>query len=269
MSSPIHVQKLLNGTILKISLASGPVNALSRPLVAAVKNEFVSANAKGSGVKGILLSSALPKVFSAGLDLSELQLSLFPINTKASVQSYISSFQDLVLTIAGSKVPTAAVVHGACPAGGTVLAMCTDYKVAASNQIGKFSMGLNETKVGLGPPQWLHSLARLNLNNLRTSDRLIQLGYLCSTPEEALSLGFLDTVLPNPTTPEQLEAHAIQQLNLLAEVPWGARVTSKLGARKELLSLLENGNTDEMVECITGEEFQAVTGALMASLKKK
>ncbi|KAJ3059958.1 dodecenoyl-CoA isomerase [Podochytrium sp. JEL0797] len=265
----VHVQKLVNGTILRVALNAGPVNALTRPLIASIKEQFVAANAAGSGIQGIILTSSLPKVFSAGLDLRELQLTLFPTNTPASIHTYMSSFQDLVLTIASSKVPTAAVVHGACPAGGAVMAMCADYKVASENQVGKFVMGLNETRVGLGPPAWLHSLARMNLTNARTADHLIQLGHLCSSAAEAHKHGFLDTVLPNPTTPEQVEAHAIEQLQLLAQVPWNARVSSKLGARRELLGLLEGSSVEPTVECIVGDEFQSVTEKLMRSLKKK
>ncbi|KAJ3005610.1 UNVERIFIED_CONTAM: hypothetical protein HDU68_004541, partial [Siphonaria sp. JEL0065] len=54
---------------------------------------------------------------------------------------------------------------------------------------------------------------------------------------------------------------------LLAEIPWEARVSAKLGARKEFLQLLD-GDMLETLDCIVGDEFQSVTGALMASLKK-
>ncbi|KAJ3391365.1 dodecenoyl-CoA isomerase [Entophlyctis sp. JEL0112] len=210
------------------------------------------------------------QVFSAGLDLSELVLSRGNTqnnNTRESVRTYMTGFQELVAAVAGSKVPTATVVQGACPAGGTVLAMCTDYKVASSLQPGKFSMGLNETRVGLSPPLWLHTLARLNLKSSRTADTMIQLGYLCSTPEEALSHGFLDTVLPDGS-PDQVEADAIHRIELLNQIPWEARVAAKLGARVKLLHRLQ-ASTDDIVDCIVGEEFQTVTGNLLASMKKK
>ncbi|KAJ3243564.1 dodecenoyl-CoA isomerase [Chytriomyces hyalinus] len=256
------------GSILKLSLSSGPVNALSPPLITALANEIAAANTPKSGVTGILLASAAPKVFSAGLDLTQLSISPSNKNNRETVSKYIGSFQNLVHALAGSHVPAAAVVHGACPAGGTVLAFCTDYKVASSIQRSYFCMGLNETRVGLAPPLWLHALARNNLNSARIADRLVQLGYLCSSPQESLRHGYLDAVIAD-ATPEALEAHAIEQLNQLAAIPWNARVQAKLGARKEMLSLLENGNTDEMVDCILGDEFQSVTAQLMASLKKK
>ncbi|KAI8608910.1 ClpP/crotonase-like domain-containing protein [Chytriomyces sp. MP71] len=256
------------GSILKVSLSSAPVNALSRPVISGLREAVAGANRKGSGVTGILLSSSLPKVFSAGLDLSELIVHNQAKNTRDSVNSYIGSFQMLVRELSGSHVPTAAVVHGATPAGGTVLAFCTDYKVASSAQVGQFRMGLNETRVGLAPPLWLHELARLNLHSARLADRLVQLGHLCASPDEALRHGFLDAVLPN-ATPDSLEARAVEELSLLAGIPWHARVSAKMGARMELLRLLDSNGTEEMVECIVGEEFQEVTGALLASLKKK
>ncbi|KAI9333442.1 hypothetical protein BDR26DRAFT_868362 [Obelidium mucronatum] len=126
-------------------------------------------------------------------------------------------------------------------------------------------MGLNETRVGLAPPPWLHALARLNLSNARTADWMVQVGHLCETPEEALKYGFLDHI---EDSEEGAEEHAIAQLKRLADIPWNARVSAKLGARKELLQLLD-GDLLETVDCIVGDEFQTVATALMASLKKK
>ncbi|KAJ3141343.1 dodecenoyl-CoA isomerase [Physocladia obscura] len=178
----------------------------------------------------------------------------------------LDGFQSFVLDIASSKVPTAAAVHGACPAGGTVLALATDYKITAWPAPAKFSMGLNETRVGLAPPLWLHALARLNLASPRIAETVIQLGTLYNDPYEAQKLGFLDTVLENASL-EDAEEVASARLLELASIPWEARVAAKLGARAELLALLRDPD-ESIVDCIVGDEFQRVTGDLLVSLKK-
>ncbi|ORY46963.1 ECH-domain-containing protein [Rhizoclosmatium globosum] len=111
---------------LRVSLNSGPVNALSRALLVALAEAISSANLPDSHVQGILLTSSLSKVFSAGLDLTELVLGA---NTPTTAAEYLAHFQRVVFLLASSAVPVVAVVNGAAPAGGTVLALVSDYKL--------------------------------------------------------------------------------------------------------------------------------------------
>ncbi|KAJ3077200.1 dodecenoyl-CoA isomerase [Podochytrium sp. JEL0797] len=128
--------------ILWITLNSGPVNLLSRSLVPALTRELDLANADPQ-CRGIILASAVPKVFSAGLDLTEFLPS--ETTTLDSTRQYASAVNRLFATLASSSVPVVTIVNGAAPAGGAVMALLSDYKIA-SRESGGFQMGLNETR---------------------------------------------------------------------------------------------------------------------------
>ncbi|TPX78389.1 hypothetical protein CcCBS67573_g00355 [Chytriomyces confervae] len=260
----LQTQRIANGKVLRLGLNAPPVNALTRTMIADIRKEIRAANAPGSDVKGLLLASNLPKIFSAGLDLTSFRLS--QSNTREHIAEYVHSFEGLFHELAASHVPTATAVHGACPAGGTVVALCTDYRVASSEGP-RFSMGINESRVGL-VPNWIHPLLRSTLVSVRMADRLSQTGQLATTQKEALSLGFLDTVLEG-ASPEAVEADAVEKLLELGEqIPWNARVSAKLGARKELIHALKEGDP-ALVDWIMGPWFQDIVEKLMSQLKKK
>ncbi|KAJ3293367.1 PSMC3 interacting protein [Rhizoclosmatium sp. JEL0117] len=245
---------------LRISLNSGPVNALSRALLVALAEAISSANLPDSHVQGILLTSSLSKVFSAGLDLTELVLGA---NTPATAAEYLAHFQRVVFLLASSAVPVVAVVNGAAPAGGTVLALVSDYKIASRDCRG-FMMGLIETRVGMNPPIFLHTLARGNLVNARTAERVLQLGSMFTSPDECVSLGFLDEVVE---TAGELESRAIEVLEEYRVIPWNARVGAKLGARQQLLKEMQEAKPG--FRGLETQEFQETVKGTLVMLKMK
>lgn len=108
----------------------------------------------------VIITSTFPKVFSAGLDLKTLiRNNESETEFKSRITDYIGLFQNTCRLLLSCPAPTGAVISGACPAGGTVLALCCDVRVLATDS--KFFMGLNEVAVGMAPPLWVHTLARL------------------------------------------------------------------------------------------------------------
>ncbi|KAI8609701.1 ClpP/crotonase-like domain-containing protein [Chytriomyces sp. MP71] len=247
--------------LLRVSLNAPPVNALTRDVIGSLRDEIRQANAPYSGVRGILLTSALPKVFSAGLNLAE-----FSTRDQTVVREYARQFESLFFEVASSHVPTAIAVQGACPAGGCVLSLCCDVRIAGQHSNLKFSMGINESRVGL-VPSWIQPLMRANLSSQRTAERLAQMGHLCSSPVEARSYGFLDEVVETNDL-DAVESQAMDRLVELAAVPWNARVSAKLGSRRNLLNLLEKGDPD-FPEVVVGDWFQKQLQELKKGLKKK
>jgi enoyl-CoA hydratase/carnithine racemase len=70
-------------------------------------------------VSSVILTSAFPKVFSAGLDLKTLIRAEESESEFASrIHDYIGLFQQTASDLLSCPAPTAAVISGACPAGG-------------------------------------------------------------------------------------------------------------------------------------------------------
>ena len=82
---------------------------------------------------------------SAGLDLTE-----FYQKDRSHVSEFWKTVQDMWHTFYTTGLPVASCISGHCPAGGLIIASCSDYRVM---QRGKFTIGLNEVRKG-----WLSTI---------------------------------------------------------------------------------------------------------------
>ena len=163
-----------DGTI-ELSLTRPPVNALTTEFLGELSAAYAEAVANGS--KAVILSGR-EGLFSAGLDVP----ALLPLGRKG-IEEFWTSFFSLLHTFAVSSIPVGAAITGHAPAGGMILALYCDYRVAAR---GDFSLGLNEVHVGLPVPRNIifaleSAVGRRQAALLATSGQLL-------APEEALAL---------------------------------------------------------------------------------
>ena len=128
-----------------LTLNAPPVNALSSSVLSHLSQQLSHIPPSATH---LILQSQNPNVFSAGLDIHALLLKDQESQDEFQVRlrSYFSLFQKVVSQLLSLDIPTASVISGSCPAGGTVLALCTDYRVV-SRCSPKLLMGL--TEVGL------------------------------------------------------------------------------------------------------------------------
>ncbi|MGI9308814.1 MAG: enoyl-CoA hydratase/isomerase family protein, partial [Gammaproteobacteria bacterium] len=130
-----------HGQVLHIQMNRPPANAMNLDFVETLT--AAHADACASEARTIVLSG-LEGMFSGGLDVPEL----LP-QTRPEILDFWNAFFLLMNRIASSPVPVIAAVTGHSPAGGAVLAIHCDYRVAAA---GRFKIGLNEVQVGLPVP---------------------------------------------------------------------------------------------------------------------
>lgn len=116
-------------------------------------------------------------VFSAGLDIMEM---FKPDETR--LREFWTTLQDVWLKLYGSSFPTAAAINGHSPAGGCLLSMCCEYRV----MLPKFTIGLNETQLGIVAPSWFQATMK-NILPPRTTEMALTLGTMFTT-EEALNV---------------------------------------------------------------------------------
>ncbi|KAJ1561470.1 dodecenoyl-CoA isomerase, partial [Cladochytrium tenue] len=142
----VHVD-LDDDHIAHMRLTAPPVNALTPDLLRSIRTAVTGLPALGA--RGMILTSNSKKVFSAGLDLKLLRRgdSEDPTEFFLRTKEYLRELQEAARALLSSDLPTVAVVQGASPAGGTVLALCCDYRIAPDAPEGTpFVMGLNETQ---------------------------------------------------------------------------------------------------------------------------
>ncbi len=242
-----------DGGVIELALNRPPVNALSPDFV----GEFAQAlDAAGNEARAIVVSGR-PGMFSAGLDVP-LLLTL----DRAAMQAFWQSFFGVLETLARSPVPVGMAITGHCPAGGMVLSLFGDYRIAAE---GDFKLGLNEVQVGLPMPLLIFGAFR-RLIGARAAEQLAVSGRLIP-PEEALAVGMVDALAPV----EQVVGRAVAQAQALAALPPGAVVATRELARADLTALFDDLGAahEEINEVWFSTETQAAMRALVARLAAK
>jgi len=270
-----------------------PANSLSlemnEAICTAIKN--VEANPK---IQSAILASSNPKIFSAGLDISEL---VSP--DKDRLPKFWNSLQQVYIDLYGSRLATVAAIQGHAPAAGCFLAMACDYRIMSAGDINSVTkkkhiptIGLNETKLGIAAPSWMGQLLVRTIG-YRQAELALALGTLFP-PEEALEVGLVDDVvsqepsvstnldgyalfelLPSVTKDEassQLMQKAYAQAKLYAKIHPQARVASKLVTREEhIQDMIAKREDDSNHFCgfVTHEAVQSNLKAYVEALKKK
>lgn len=110
----------------------------------------------------MILASSNAKIFSAGLDVSEL---VAPDANR--LPAFWNSLQQVYIDLYGSRLATVACIQGHAPAAGCFLAMACDYRVMSAGNANHIpTIGLNETQLGIAGEllQRLGLLTRLLLS---------------------------------------------------------------------------------------------------------
>ena len=180
-----------------VTLDRPKANAFSPELVA----ELSAALAAQEGARAVVLASALPGIFSAGWDLPRIVDADRP-----TMEDFVSAFCDLVRRLFVFGPPLVAALSGHAIAGGLIVAMGADERIAAK---GRGKLGLSEVVLGVSVPQCLMEPFR-HVVGPRHMERLAATGENVSL-EEALSIGLVDRIVPA----EELLDRAVERARFL------------------------------------------------------
>lgn len=217
-----------DGAVVTIRLDRPPLNALSRQL----REELHAAAAQVSedpAVRAVVFYGG-PKVFAAGADVRE-----FSGVSHLDMVDASRGLQTAFAAVAKIPKPTIAAITGFALGGGLELALCADFRVAATNA----RLGVPEIALGLIPGAGgTQRLPRL-IGPARAKD-------LCYTgrhvgAEEALAIGLVDTL----AAPEEAYETALEMARQYANGPARA-----LRAAKEAI------DTGLEVDLATGLEVE-------------
>jgi enoyl-CoA hydratase len=158
--------------------------------------------------------------FSAGLDLREVA----SLDGKG-IASFLRLLEEMTSALYTYRGPLVALVNGHAIAGGCIVAMACDWRVAPRSAA-KMKMGLNEVALGLRYPPRIMALVKKRTEVRHIGE--IVLGAGLYGAEDALRLGLLDELA------DDTRAAAIARVDALAKHPRAAYAAAKSDVRGTL-----------------------------------
>ena len=150
------------------------------------------------------------------------------------------------------------------PAGGCLLAMTCDYRAMLGP---KFTIGLNETQLGIVAPYWFKD-TMVNTIGTRQTELALMMGTLF-TSEQALAIGLVDEVHDEHAA---VLAAATKKALQLSKIPKEARHITKMLMRQPTIDKLAHGKTEDIgyfCNFIQQPQIQKPMGMYLDALKKK
>jgi enoyl-CoA hydratase/carnithine racemase len=190
-----------HGDVALVRLNNSVTNSLTFELVVELSQALDLVKER---FKGLVLAGG-PKLFSMGFDLPSLLKGGRP-----EMAGFYKAINQLWLALYTLPLPTVAAVQAHAIAGGTILAIMCDWRVAAK---GRTLFGLNEIKLGV-PVPYLSDLVLRQLTGERAADRIIFGGEFLDSAQ-ALEIGLVDQVAAK----EEVEALAIAKAQEMAVLP--------------------------------------------------
>lgn len=239
-----------------INLQRSPTNCLNTEVLTEINTLLLEAKKNKS--RGLVLTSKIEGIFSAGLDVTELYQP-----DPERLRLFLSTLQETWIKLYGSSYPTVALINGHAPAGGCLLAMSCEYRVMSNN----FTIGLNETRLGIAVPSWVVATMQ-NIIGQRHTELALTSGKMFKT-DEALDIGLIDEAVDNTETGF---AKALEFLSSYKKISPKARYLSKICARGPTIDDLikrRQEDLDYLVRYFQQPEVQKPLGMFMEMLKSK
>jgi len=241
-----------DGGVRLLTFDRPPANALDEQLLGDL-DAVLTAAADDDRVRAVVLTGA-GAFFSAGFDLSS------PRRDQATARALRALYRDSHLRLLTLPKPTVAMVAGHAIAGGLVLALACDYRLALE---GEYRVGLNEVAIGASYPKVAFEVVRLRLSHARASELL--LGAALYPANQVIRLGIADELLPA----DRLEETVLRRAARLGAFPREAYAHTKAGLIAEAVARVEHETEDEAA-CAgavwTAPESRAARAAQRAKL---
>lgn len=243
-----------------IELDNGKVNAINLPLLQDLNQAFTDFEAD-EAIQGVILSGR-PHGFSAGLDIVSLAMG----GVELAVPFWRAYFQLCQRMIRFPK-PLVGAITGYAPAGATILALMTDYKIMALGQ--KHVLGMHEFKMNLQIPALLCHIYAYYAGE-KNAWVAVQQARLFQA-EEAVAAGLVNEAAQVEDVLPKAEAYLRR---LMAVVP-RVYADSKRYLTKQLREIIDL--TEEQIEQMIAEhmdasntpEAQMMVKMFVEQLKKK
>jgi enoyl-CoA hydratase len=200
-SETIHVDDRPSG-VRTLTLDRPPANALDDELLDALAAHLDEA-ALDDEVRAVVLRGQ-GRFFCGGFDLRA------PRREGDAVDAMVTRYRESHRKLLGLTKPTIAAVQGHALAGGLVLALACDHRLAVE---GDYKIGLNETAIGAAFPGVAMEIVRLRLGNAALTELLLGAEVLSAT--DLVRLGVVSRLTPA----EQFDAEVVALADRVASYP--------------------------------------------------
>jgi enoyl-CoA hydratase len=217
-----------DGGVRLLTLDRPPANALDETLLADL-GAALAAAAIDETVRALVLTGA-GAFFSGGFDLTA------PRRDQAAARAMRDLYRDTHVRLLAFPKPTVAMVAGHAIAGGLVLVLACDYRLAAE---GTYRIGLNEVAIGASFPRVAFEIVRLRLTQARASELL--LGAALYPAAQATRLGVVDELLPA----DGFGATVLRRATRLGAFPREAYAHTKAALVAEAVARVEAEREDD------------------------
>ncbi len=218
-------QTSTNDGIATLILARDKVNAINETLIDDINNELDNLEAD-TNIDAIILTGR-EKFFSFGFDVPEL-LSL----SEEGLRRFLTKHTALLLRLFTFSKPVIAAVNGHATAGGCMLMMACDFRVAAE---GRAKIGLNEIDLGVSVFGGSAEMLRYWVGN-RNAETILNEGKLYSVVQAA-NLGMIDAIVQ----PDRLMSAATDKAKEFGGKPKAAYRAIKRLMRGRLAASIAQG----------------------------
>ena len=249
----MYTQIEKNGNINILKINRPPVNAINLQMVLEITDHLKDLKTNTT-VSGVILTG-VDGYFSAGLDV----IDLFP-RPEEDIRMFWTKFYDLMQLLYTFPKPLFSAISGHSPAGGTVMAIMTDYRLMA---MGEFTIGLNEVSVGLVIPQVIAEIFS-RLIGSREAELMALNGSLI-TPEDALGIDLVDELCPA----EDLLSRSMEKMELWLKLPPIQQMMTKEQFRRKIVKRMlatRQENLDQLMTIWFSKPFQIAMGNLVENL---
>jgi enoyl-CoA hydratase len=240
-----------DGDVAVLTLARPPANALDVAFLETIADAIATFDAQADWRALVVCGSAT--LFSAGADLKQL-----PGLDLAGQDRFVHALNRVYTRLYGLSRPTVAAIGGHAIAGGLVLALCCDYRIATT---GPCRMGLTEVKVGVAFPVSALEIARAELTP-PVFRRFALFGGLIDAPR-ALADGVVDEL----ADPAQVMPRAMAKARELCDLPRQGFAAVKAQMRAATLArlhaALDDGHEPQLGGWVT-DEARTAAGRVLA-----
>ena len=241
--------------VLRMSRARA--NAINGTMLAEL-DTLIDEAANDDTIRGLVLASNHPRVFSAGIDLHEVSQ-----YDRETMGMFFVRFIDLYESLYLLPKPVVAAISGHAMGGGAVLAIACDIRILAR---GDYKLALNEIDIGVVLPP---GLMRMLVNLVGSGPaREILLSGDPLTPARALEVGLANELVD----PDRVMDRALARCGELAQKPPQAFAAIKRNLRAISGHSATGGDRhalDQFLEHWFSAEAEAGRQTLLASLAEK
>jgi len=206
--------------VATLTLHNGKVNVLSTAMFEALNAGLDRAEAD----KAVVMLVGQPGIFSAGYDLKEMQQGV------DSIKNLVKLGSTFTRRLLAFPLPVIAVCTGNCIAKGAFILLSCDYRIGVE---GPFTIGLNETKIGMIMHHVGIEIPRQRLTTTAFNRCVVNAEMF--DPAGAAAVGFLDKVV----SAEELMPAALAEAQRLKELNLDCFAQTKLKSRKALLETMD------------------------------